>query len=257
MMPAELWIRLDDDGRRRADALAVVEAEADVEAGHVALVATVLDRAAVAVGPRYSEGADARRAVPAAAAIVGARRRAGGDAVPGAGEREHLEAAGLEFRHAQGGFVRFAAGAHEHHLLKLRREDRSELLRQPHHGRRQHAAEQVNHVAATLLDRFRHRRVVVAERRAHLPGAEVEDRAPGVVVDVGASGLRAEIGRERAHIADHVLAHRLLEPAQVAAGLTAHDVTSLTGSGPCWRDGFGARSLSNSKADCCGYHCRT
>ena len=104
--PGRTLDRLDNNRGRRAHRLAVVEAEAHVEARHVALVAAVLYRATVAVGAGDRHGADARRAVAAAPAIVSARRGPRGDAVPGAGQRDDLEAASLELRHAHCGLVR-------------------------------------------------------------------------------------------------------------------------------------------------------
>ena len=49
---------------------------------------------------------------------------------------------------------------------------------------RQDPAEQVDRALAAARDRADHVRMVVAERRAHLAGGEVEDAPAAVVVDV-------------------------------------------------------------------------
>src|SRR6202011_2622961 len=104
---------------------------------------------------------------------------------------------------------------------------RTELLGKPHDRRREQAAEQVNGVPAALLDGLDHGGMIVAERRAHLPGAEVEDLAPVLIVDEGAARLRAEIRRERAAVADHVPGDGFFKPADVAARCCAHQAISF------------------------------
>ena len=113
--------RLDDRGGGRADRLRVGHREAGVEAGQVAAVAAVGDRAAVRVRRRQRHRAGERRAVAAAAGAVGARRGAGGHAVPRAREGEHLVAAGVELGEPQRGLVRLAAGGQEHRARRAAR----------------------------------------------------------------------------------------------------------------------------------------
>src|SRR6185437_9125632 len=86
--------RLDDRGGRRSDRLRIEQIEPDVETAHVAAVAAVPDRAAVAVRLGNRERPRNRRSVAAPAAGVGIRARTRGRAVPRAVETDDLESAG-------------------------------------------------------------------------------------------------------------------------------------------------------------------
>ena len=76
--------------------------------------------------------------------------------------------------------------------------------------------------SAALLDRLGDGGMVVTERGAHLAGAEIEDLAALVVVDVAALGPHSEVRRKGGDIADHVLVGRFLQPAEVATALSTH-----------------------------------
>ena len=167
--------RLGDHGGGRADGLRVGERHAGVEAGHVAAVAAVGDRAAVGVRRRERHRAGHRRAVAAAAGAVRARRRAGGHPVPRAGEREHLVAAGVELREPQRGLVGLAAGREEHRARERLRQHGHQLARELDDVGREEAAEEVHDALAGVAHRVEDRGVAVAERRAHLARGEVED----------------------------------------------------------------------------------
>jgi hypothetical protein len=198
--------RLDDRGGRRADRLGVGEREAGVEAGEVAAVAAVGDRAAVGVRRRQRHRAGQRRAVAAPAGAVGARRGPCGHAVPRAREGEHLVAAGVELREAQRGLVRLAAGGEEHRAGERRGQQRHQLAGELGDVAREEAAEQVHGAPAGVAHRVEDGRVAVAERGAHLAGGEVEQLAP--VLGGEPAALRAldeEVG-EVPGVADQVIA---------------------------------------------------
>jgi hypothetical protein len=54
--------------------------------------------------------------------------------------------------------------------------------------------------------------MIVAKRRAHLAGGEVEDASAAIVVDVRALGALDEERREVADLADHVALDGILQP---------------------------------------------
>ena len=198
--------RLDDRGGGCAYGLGVGEREARVEAGEVAAVAAVGDRAAVGVRRRQRHRAGQRRAVAAPAGAVGARRGARGHAVPRAREREHLVAAGVELREPQRGLVRLAAGGEEHRAGERLGQQRHQLARKLGDVAREEAAEQMHRAAAGVPHRVEDRRVAVAERGAHLAGGEVEHLASVLGGEPAALGALDEEVGELPGVADQVIA---------------------------------------------------
>ena len=59
------------------------------------------------------------------------------------GQRDDLEAAGMELGHAQGRLVRLRAGVEKHHLLQVRRQQRSQLCGKLDHRHADHSAIEV------------------------------------------------------------------------------------------------------------------
>ncbi len=199
---------LDDGGGRRADRLRVEQVEAHVETAHVAAVAAMPDRAAIAVRLGNRERARNRRPVAAPAAGVGVRAGARRRAMPRAVETDDLEAAGELLGQTQRRFVALAAGIEKDQLGQASRQQRRHAPRERCDRRRQHAAEQVQHLAAALFDRGDDRRMIVAERGAHLARGKIEDGAPVLVVKVRSAGAYDELGMKFGAVADQVLAHR-------------------------------------------------
>jgi hypothetical protein len=143
-------------------------------------------------------------------------------AMEGRAEADHLVAAGRELGHAQRDLVGLAAGVEQHDFLQPRRQQCRQLAAQLHDLRGQQPAEQVDRPLKAAPDRGDHGRVIVAERRAHLAGGEVEDPPAAVIVDVGPLGALDEERREVADIADHVALDRFLQlapPRLPAAGV--------------------------------------
>jgi hypothetical protein len=126
--------------------------------------------------------------------------------VPRAGEGQDLVAAGVQLRQPQRGLVGLAAGGEEHGAGQRLGEDRHELARQLGHVTREEAAEQVHDAPAGVAHRLEDRRVTVAERRAHLPGGEVEDPPPVLGRQPAARRVLDEQVGELAAVADEVVA---------------------------------------------------
>ena len=147
-------------------------------------------------------------------------------------EADHLVTAGRELGHADRRLVGLAAGVQQQHLLQLRRQQRGKLAAQLDHLRRQDPAEQMQRALAAARDRGDDVRMVVAERRAHLAGGEVEDAPAAVVVDVRALRPFDEERREVADVADHVVLDGILQlpppflPACAAAAASLMGVVS-------------------------------
>ena len=225
--PAGAEDRLDDRRRARPDRLRVRERHARVQAGQVAAVAAVGDRAAVRVGGRERHRARQAGAVAAAPGAVGARLRARRHPVPRAREGQHLVPARVELGQPQRGLVGLAAGGEEHRPRERRRQHGHQLARQLGHVAREEAAEQVHGPVARLAHRGEQRRMPVAERGAHLARREVED--PAAVLGRQPAALRAlhEEVRERAAVADQqVAAGAGIAPRGAGAGRGGHGSSS-------------------------------
>ena len=160
--------RLGDQARERACRLRIDHGKADIDAGHVAGITAMLDRAAIGVRGREGEGAGGERAVAFAACDIVHRERARGHAVPSALEADRLEPAGVQLRHLQRSFVRLPAGGEEHRLRQGWRQHRSKSPRQLDNGGTEHSAEKMNGTIASLGNRFDDARMIVADGGAHL-----------------------------------------------------------------------------------------
>ena len=161
---------------------------------------------AVGVWLRHHEDARDRHAV--ALAVAGERHGAGAtrDAVPGAADGQHLVTPGVQLGHAQRRLVAFRACVDEQ---RLRQSGRHPILGQGPaefgHHLGDHAAEQVECLGAGGTNRFDDSGVVVADRRAHLTGGEVENFASRIVPYDRALRLDEEIREDVTAIADQIL----------------------------------------------------
>jgi hypothetical protein len=203
--------RFGNDSGGSAGRLHVEHLQADPEAGHVAFVATVLDRAAVGIGLGDDIGPGSFRAGALAVAGEGYSARLAGHAMPRAAERQDLPAAGGELRHFQSGLVRLGARVDKKLPLQGRRQPASQLLGKAGHRLGNHPGEHVDRAVGAVLDRGHDRGVVVADGCAHLARGEIEDLTALVVDDRGAL-RRNEQGRERvAAVADQQLIGRFAQ----------------------------------------------
>ncbi len=200
--PAGRQHGLGDDGGSGAGGLFVVELEADLQAGHVAGVRAVPDRAAVGVRGRDGEDAGNGGAVAAPAGGEGQGLAAGGHAVPAPGQRDDLEPAGDEFGDADGALVRLAPGADEHRVVEPRRQQGCQPFGELQHRRRQEAGVEVDRGVEGAADGLGDAGVVVADGGADLPGGEVEQAPPVRGLQPGAGGAGDHVRGELSRVAD-------------------------------------------------------
>jgi hypothetical protein len=97
--------RLRDQRRERPCRLRVDHVEADLDAGAVASIAAMADRAAIGVRDGERERARHHRSVTLAPGEIIDRLRSGGHAVPGAGEADHFKLAGVHLGELERGLV--------------------------------------------------------------------------------------------------------------------------------------------------------
>ncbi len=181
--------RLEEDRRDRLRALGL---DGAAQVGERALALLLLGRRvelrAVEERPEEVHGTGGRGVVGEAARVAGQVDRGLGAAVIAAVGRQHLEAPGLQPRHAYGVLVGVGAAVGEEHLREAVGRDLADQLRGlgpllVGHGRRDRAQP-----VGLLLDRGDHARVLVADVGEDQLRGEVEVAAVLVVPHVGAAG---------------------------------------------------------------------
>src|SRR5262249_61540618 len=96
-------------------------------------------------------------------------------------------------------------GREQDNALERRWEEAGQALREREHRFGQHPRVQVRDAVERLADRAVHARMVVPERRADLPGGEVEHALAALGLEPRALRPRDRLRRKTARIADQKL----------------------------------------------------
>ena len=166
--------RFHDYRRRPARALFVQGLQAVVEGGETAALGVALVGTAIAIGRWHGVDVGNARAVPGAGAEIAHGPGDIGEAVEGEAQRPDSRAAGGAAGQQDRAFVGVGARLQEHGARQRRIECFSEPLRERDLGHVVEDRAGMGKRLGALRDGLGHPRIVVAERRAHLAGIEVQ-----------------------------------------------------------------------------------